>query len=50
MTERDPEDIMRELWGKFLATNPGPDFKPWDQMDEFERAIMRAQMLPAELR
>jgi hypothetical protein len=39
---RDPEDIMRELWAKFLASNPGPEFKPWDEMDERERSVMRA--------
>jgi hypothetical protein len=43
--KRDPEDIMREIWGKFLTSNPGPEFKPWDEMDELERCIMRAQVI-----
>lgn len=46
-TTRDPEEIMREIWEQFLASNPGPQFKPWDEMDEFEKSMMRIQCLTA---
>lgn len=39
---RNPEDIMREIWSQFLATNPGPEFKPWDELSELERSVFRA--------
>lgn len=35
------DTITAQLWAEFLETKPGTEFKPWDQMTELERAVMR---------
>lgn len=44
-TDKPTTESMEEMstiWARFLATNPGPDYVPWDQMSEAERETLRA--------
>lgn len=43
-TDNQTIDPMPALWEDFLKSNPGPEFKPWEEMDEFEQAMMRIQV------
>lgn len=42
---RPLDEIAQELWAKFLLTNPGPNFLPWDQMSEIEKIVMRTTLV-----
>jgi hypothetical protein len=34
-------DKMPAIWAQFLKTNPGPQYKPWDEMTDKEREDLK---------